>query len=483
MRTGQYLAESVLTPAKVNSASFGLRTILPADGLVDAAPLVASAVSIAGSLHNVVYVATENDTVYAYDADTFALLAQASMLAAGETPNTSQSCSQVAPKIGITATPVIDRSAGPNGTLFLIAMSQDSAGSLHHRLHALDLTTLADRIAPVTIAATAAGSGPNSTSGMLTLDPKQYKERGALLLSAGQLYTSWASNCDVAPYNGWIIAYSESTLAQTQVLNLTPNGSKGAIWNAGGVTADSTGVLYAVLGNGTFDTQQDYGNAAVKMTTSGSALAVADYFTPTNSVSESAADIDFGSGSPMVLPDQIDASGITRQLLFAAGKDGILFLLDRTNLGKFNASANQVYQQITGALSGGLYSAPAYFNGSLYVGGNGDALYAYTFNHATLPASPTSQSTQVFAYPGTSPAISANGTAGAIVWAVQSAPGASAVLHAFNPANLAVEYYNSAQAAGGRDSFGTGNKFITPVIANGEVFVGTTSGVAVFGLL
>jgi len=412
------------------------------------------------------------------------VLAQASMLATGETASTfaTGSCHQVFPKVGITATPVIDRSAGPNGTLFLIAMSQDASGNNFHRVHALDLITLVDRFTPVTIQATAAGSGGNSAGGVLTFDPKQYKERSALLLSGGQLYTSWASNCDIDPYNSWIMAFSESTLARTQVINLTPNGSRGAIWNAGGVLADSAGALYVLLGNGSYDANQDYGNAAVKLTTTGSALTVADYFTPTNTVAESASDLDFGSGSPMLLPDQTDASGIAHQLMFAAGKDGIAFLLDRTNLGKFNASVNQVYQQIPGALSGGLYSAPAYFNGSLYVSGNGTPLYAYTLSNAMLSSAPSSQSAQVYSYPGTSPAVSANGTTNGIVWTVQSATSAAAVLHAYNPTNLAVEYYNSTQMAA-RDGFGNGNKFITPVIANGKVFVDTPAGVAVFGLL
>jgi hypothetical protein len=485
MRTGQNLTETVLTPTNVNSTSFGLLKTLAADGLVDATPLVASAVTIGTTAHTVIYVATENDTVYAYDADTFALLAQASMLASGESASTyaSPSCSQVTPKIGITATPVIDRSVGPNGTLFVVAMSEDASGHNYQRVHALDLTTLADRVAPVTIAATHAGTGANSTGGVLTFDPKQYKERSALVVSGGQLYTSWASNCDIDPYNSWIMAFSESTLAQTQILNLTPNGTRGAIWNTGGVLADSAGALYALLGNGTYDASQDYGNAAVKLTSTGSALTVADYFTPSNTVTESASDLDFGSGSPMLLPDQTDASGATRQLMFAAGKDGFIFLLDRTNLGKFSASGNQVYQQISGALSAGLFSAPAYFNGSLYVGGVNAPLYAYTLAGAMLPNSASSQSAQVFSRPGTSPSVSANGTTNGIVWAVQSAPGAAAVLHAYNPANLAVEYYNSTQAANGRDSFGNGNKFITPVIADGRVFVGTPAGVAVFGLL
>jgi hypothetical protein len=478
MRTGQNLTETVLTPSNVNSSSFGLQHMLAADGLVDATPLVVTNVPIGGTMHTVVYVATENDSVYAYDASSFALLAQVSLLASGESAAaTTGGCAQVTPMIGITATPAIDRSAGPNGTMFVVAMSQDAGGNTTHRLHALDLTTLADRMTPTVIQGTYPTSG-----GSLTFTPRQYKERGALLLNGGQIYTGWASNCDIAPYNSWVMAYSESTLAQTQVLNLTPNGTQGAIWNAGGVVADSSS-LYVLLGNGTFDGNQDYGNAAVRMTTNGSTLTVADYFTPYDTATESAGDIDFGSGSPVLLPPQTDASGNTHQLLFAAGKDTNAFLLDRTNLGKLSASVNQVYQEIVGALPGGVWSAPAYYNGTIYICAVGQPMLAYTLNHAQLPASPSSQTVATFQYPGTAPAISANGGMNGIVWTVMSAPNLPAVLHAYNPANLAVEYYNSAQAANGRDSFGSGNKYVTPVIANGEVFVATPAGVAVFGLL
>lgn len=482
LRTGQYLAETTLTPTSVNSTTFGLKTILPTDGLVDAAPLVVTNLSIGGTAHNVAYVVSENASVYAYDVSSLTLLKQVTLLGSGETAaSTTGGCTQVTPKIGITATPVIDRSVGANGTLFVVAMSQDASGTTVHRLHALDLTTLAEQSAsPVTIQATYPGSGTNASNGVQTFNPRQYKERSALLLSGGQIYTSWASNCDIPNYNAWIITYSETSLAQTQVINLTPNGADGAIWNAGGVLADTAGSLYALLGNGTYDSNQDYGNAAVRLTTTGAALTVADYFTPYNTVSESASDQDFGSGSPMLLPDQADATGGLHQLMFAQGKDGNAFLLDRTNMGKFNSSSNQVYQQV--ALSSGFFAAPAYYSGSLYVGTIGAPLQAFALQDAKMPASPSSQTAASFAYPGTAPAVSANGSNNGIIWALQSGGGSAAVLHAYNPANLAQEYYNSTQA-GSRDSFGNGNKFVTPVIADGRVLVGTPNGVAVFGLL
>jgi len=492
MRSGQTLTETTLTPANVNSASFGLVRLLSTDDPVDAAPLVASGLSVNGATHNVLYVATEHDSVYAFDADSGARLAQVSLLASGESPSDTRSCTQILPEIGITATPVIDRSAGPNGTLYVVAMSKDASGNYHQRLHALDLVSLADRLPAASITATYPGGGANGSNGVQSFDPKQYKERGALLLANGQIYTVWASHCDNEPYNGWIIAYNETSLAQSAVLDLTPNGTEAGIWNVAGLAADSAGALYALMANGTFDTTLnssglpnlgDYGNSAVKLAASAGSLGVVDYFTTDNTVAESDTDTDLGSGSPLVLPDQVDAMGATRHLLIGGGKDGNLLLLDRDSLGKFVAGSNPAYQLVSSALPGGLYSAAAYFNGSVYIANTGGTLKAFTLSLALLPATPNSQSGAIFDYPGTSPAISANGITNGIVWAVLSNTGAAAILHAYNPANLAQEYYNSAQATNGRDSFGNGEKYITPVIANGRVFVGTPSGVAVFGLL
>jgi hypothetical protein len=494
MRTGQNLTETILTPSNVTSASFGLLHLLAADGPVDAAPLLVSKLTIGGALHNVVYIATENDSIYAYDADTAALLKQVSLLGSGETPSDSRSCSQVTPTIGITSTPVIDRSAGPNGTMYVVAMSRDSGGTYFQRLHALDLTTLADRLTPVVIQASYPGSAYGA-GGQVTFVPEQYKERGALLLTQGQVFTVWASHCDAGAYNGWVIAYDEATLAQSAVLNLTPNGAQGGIWDIAGLALDSTGTLYTLVGNGSFDTtltgsglpgNQDYGNAAVKLSLSGATLAVTDYFTSWDTTAQSQGDVDLGSGSPLLIPDQVDSSGTTRHLMLAAGKDMALYLLDRDNMGKYNgnvASSDAIYQALPGALTHGVYSAPVYFHNSIYLAEVSGTLKQYAFSLARLPATPTSHSAATFGYPGTSPSISANGSSNAIVWAVESNAGSAAVLHAYNPANLAVEYYDSTQAAGSRDTFGNGNKFITPMVANGRVFVGTASGVAVFGLL
>ncbi len=370
----------------------------------------------------------------------------------------------------------------------------DGNGNYYQRLHALDLASLQDRLTPATIQSECREQPVRTAvNGVARAsDPAQYKERAALLLTHGQIITVWASHCDTDPYNGWIVAYSESSLTQTAVLNITPNGYEGGMWDVAGVEVDNGGALYVSAGNGTFDTtlnsaglpaQQDYGNSVLKLALNGNVLSASDYFTASDTVFLSDDDLDLGSGSPLLLPDQVDASGRTRHLLVAAGKYGELYLLDRDNLGHFNGSADQAYQELDNALPGGLYSSIAYFNGSVYVADVGGALKAYALSQAMLSGAPTSQTGITFSYPGSAPAISANGTGNAILWALQSDPTEPAVLHAYNPTDLTQEYYNSNQAANGRDSFGNGNKFITPVVADGKVFVAAPTGVAVFGLL
>jgi hypothetical protein len=489
-RTGQALNEDILSPANVSTSHFGLLWVLPTVGLVDAQPLYAAGVSIPGQgVHNVLFVATEHDVVYAFDADSTNLLWQASMVGPGETPSDDRGCSQVTPEIGITATPVIDRQFGPHGTIFVVAMSTVGSSNYFQRLHALDLATGADRLPPVTIAATYPGTGDNSSGGSVIFDPSQYKERTGLLLLNGVIYTAWASHCDFTPYTGWIMGYNEQTLAQTAVLNVIPNGSEGAIWMAGdGLAADASNDIYFLDANGTFDTtldsdgcptNGDYGNAFIKLSTASNTLAVADYFNMSNTVAESDADTDLGSGGELVLPNMLDAQGNTRQLAVGAGKDQTIYLVDRTNMGKFNPTTNAIYQQVNGALAGGVFSSPAYFNGTLFYGAVGDHIKAFPFQNALLePIS--SQSSSTFSYPGVTPGVSANGTSNGIVWA--TANSSPVVLHAYNAANLGIELYNSNQA-GSRDQFGTGNKFITPTVASARVYVGATSNVGVFGLL
>lgn len=491
-RDGQINTEAILSPANVNATNFGLLANVIVDGKVDAQPLYVSALSVAGQgRHNVLFIATEHDSVYAADADSGAILWQKSLLGAGETTSDPRNCDQVTPEIGITATPAIDRTVGPNGTIYLVAMSKDASGNYYQRIHALDLSSGAEVLSgPVTVHATYPGTGDGSSGGVVTFAPGQYKERPGLLVQNGTLYTSWGSHCDIRPYGGWMMAYNQNTLAQTAVIDLVPNGSDGAPWNAGaGPAADAAGNIYVSLGNGTFDLIEnaqgfpsagDYGNSLMKL--SGSSLAPLDYWTMYNSNAESSVDTDLGSGGLMLLPDMPDATGTTRQLAVAAGKDHNIYVVDRNNMGKFNATSNAtIYQELPNSLAGGEWSSPAFWDEHVYYGSVGRNLMSFNVSAAKLQAAPTQTTSTSFAYPGTTPSVSSYSTANAIVWATENT--SPAVLHAYDATNLATEFYNSNQAANGRDHFGTGNKFIAPTIANGKVYVGTTNSVGIFGFI
>jgi hypothetical protein len=489
-RTGQNTTETMLTQANVNMTTFGLLRNLAVDGLVDAEPLYLSQLSVAGAVHNVVFIVTEHDSVYAFDSDSGAQLWKVSLLGSGETTSDDRGCGQVTPEIGITSTPVIDRNAGAHGILYAVAMSKNGS-TYFQRLHALDITTGAElEGGPVTVQATYPGTGDNSSGGQVAFDPGQYKERAALLLLNGVIYTSWASHCDFSPYTAWIMGYNQRTLAQTSVLNLTPNGSEGSIWQSGGgLAADAQGNIYALIANGKFDTaldvngfpnQQDYGNGFVKVSTTGGNLKVADYFNMSNTVNESGGDVDLGSGGPMVLPDLSYGTVDRLNLAVGAGKDGNLYVVNRNNMGKWNANSNNVYQELPGALPNGVFGAPAYFNNAVYYCDVNSTLKSFSIAGGKLSTTPV-QTGASFTYPGLLPSVSTNGTSNGIVWGIENT--GNAVLHAFAANNLTQELYNSDQASNGRDHFGSGNKFITPMIADGKVFAATTNSVAVFGLL
>jgi hypothetical protein len=495
-RDGLNNQETILTQANVNSTTFGKIGMDTVDGKVDAEPLFLANLSIAGTIHNVLFVASEHGSVYAFDADTNAQLWKTSVIPTGETTSDDHGCSQITTEIGITSTPVIDRKQGTNGTLFTVGMSKDSAGKYHQRVHALDITTGTEIGTPTEVAASVPGTGDNSSGGNIVFDPSQYAERAALTLLNGNVYTAWTSHCDRGLYTGWLIAYSESSLQQTQVIDLVPNGHEGSIWMSGsGPAIDSAGNLYLFDANGTFDatldpnnnpSNHDYGNAMIRLTANGT-LAVADYFNTYNTVSESSQDLDLGSGGVVLLPDMTDASGKVQHLIVGAGKDKNIYIANRDNLGKFNPITTpmdgNIYQKITGQLAGLNYTTPAVFNNTLYIASDGDTLKAFPFTNAKLATTPSSTSTATFAHPGSTPAVSANGTQNGIVWAVESALTKPGVLHAYDPTNLQHEFYNSNQATGSRDAFGNGNKFITPLVVNGKVYIGTQTGVAVFGLL
>lgn len=488
-RSGVNSTETALTTSNVNSTTFGKVGEFAVDGQIDGQALFLSQLAIPGQGNkNVLYVATENDSVYAIDAQSISgssatILWKTSVLPAGELPADSASlpCGNINLN-GITATPVIDRA---RNAIYVEAMSKDSAGNIHHRLHALDLTNGSELFGgPATITATYPGTGGNSSGGVVTFDPKVQHERAALLESGGVIYTAWSGLWgDCGPYSAWVIGYDAGTLKQTRAIDLVPNNSGAGMWmGGGGPAADASGNVYVISGNGFGDTpgtNSSYGNSFVRLATS-SGLKVGDYFTPFNTNSEDAADADFGSAGPLLLPDMVDASGTTRHLAVGAGKDGNLYVLNRDNLGKFNSTTNSVYQEFT-LSSGENHSSPIFFNNTVYVGPTNNSLKAFAVSKALLATSPSSQTAHQFGGNGTVASISANGNTQGIVWALDWGAG---VLFAYDATDLTKELYDSNQAAGNRDHFSAvGGHFITPMVANGRVYIGTSSTVAVFGLL
>ena len=503
-RSGVDSSETILMPTDVNSSTFGKVGFDAVDGKVDAQPLYVAGVSIPGKgTQNVLYVATENDSVYAFDADTGAKLWQVSMLGPGEVPSDPVHGNQVTPEIGITATPVIDLNTD---TMYVVAMSKLVSGTSTtyiQRIHALDITSGADKVAPKSIdqSITYPGSGPGGNGTDVIFNPMQYKERDALLLVNGVVYTSWASHSDVAPYTGWVIGFNANNLSLASVLNIDPNGaptssllsdgSGNSFWNSGGgPAADAAGNIYNLSANGPFDpalnpagfpANGDYGDSFLKFTPTPGGLTVSDYFTVYNQQNYANDDEDIGS-SGLTLVDVTDSSGTSHQLMIGSGKDGNIYVVDTNNMGKFNPTLNNIYQVLPGAVVGGEFGSPVAFNGQVYFGGVGATLCAFQFVNGKLQATPASQSSNTFGYPGTTPSISSNGNANGIVWAIDDG-NSTAVLYAYDATNLSTMLYNSNQAPNGRDSVGPSNKFITPTIANGKVYVATADGVAVFGLL
>lgn len=488
-RSGVNSTETVLTPSNVNAATFGKMGEFAVDGQIDGQSLFLSQLVIPGKgAKDVLYVATENDSVYAVDSQSISgssatILWQTTVLPQGESPADSASlpCGNINPN-GITATPVIDRA---RNAIYVEAMSKDSTGNIFHRLHALDLTNGKELFGgPTTITATYPGRGGNSNGSIVTFDPRVQHDRAALLESNGIIYTAWSGLWgDCGPYSAWVIAFDAGTLKQTTVIDLVPNNSGAGMWmGGGGPAADASGNVYVVSGNGFGDTpgvNSSYGNSFVRLSTSGG-LKVGDYFTPFNTHAEDSADQDFGSAGPLLLPDLVDASGITRHLAVAAGKDGNLYVLNRDNLGQFNSTKNNVYQEFTLSSSEN-HSSPVFFNNTVYLCPENNPLKALPVSNALLATTPSSQSVHQFGSNGAVLSVSANGNSGGIVWALDWGTG---ILFAFDASDLTKELYDSNQAANNRDHFSSvGGHFITPMVANGRVYLGTKTSVAVFGLL
>ena len=494
-RTGANLKEIILTPQNVNSSQFGKVFTFSVDGDIYAQPLYVPNLEIPGQgKHNVIFIATQHDSVYAFDADGRSTdpLWHVSFIdeAKGIRTVSAQDvhCPFIRPEVGITPTPVIDLHSG---TLYVLARTKerDAKGTWQYaqKLHALAITTGAEKFGgPAEIRAKVEGQKFLLFKGTVDFDPLRENPRAALLLVNGKVVLTWASSCDVGRYYGWIIAYDAHTLAQAGVVNISPNAGESGIWQGdAGPAADAEGNVYLISGNGEFTAASgglDYGDSVVKLGFTAKGFAVTDYFTPSNQEKLNATDGDFGSGAPILLPDQ---SGPHPHLLLAAGKAGLLYELDRDNLGRFRKEDDSHAVQAVRAGIGS-FGAPAYWNGHVYYFLSGDVLRDYPLQDGRLPKEPARKSGTHFTDPGATPAISADGAKNGIVWVLSSktwdGPDRTAVLFAFEAENVEHELYNSLQNYS-RDHAGRALRFAIPTVANGRVYVGAKGEVDVYGLL
>ncbi len=507
-RDGTNTQEYALTTSTVTTTSFGKIFSCPVDGAVYTQPLWVPSLSVGGAFRNIIFVATQHDTVYAFDADLTPcsqlwhvnLLDAAHGGTSGETPvptgDVGSGFQDILPEIGVTGTPVVDLASG---TLYMVSKSEGPVGSFHQRLHALDLISGNEKFAgPITIAASVAGTGDGSVIGILNFDPQNEHQRGALTLVNGTIYIAWAAHEDHDPYHGWVIGYDAATLAQVAVFNADPNGSRSGIWMSGGAPAvDASGSLYLSTGNGTFDgnsgtpPNNDFGDTVMKIGTS-SGLALADWFTPFNQAFLDGQDADLGSSGVVILPDQTSGPA---HLLVAGGKEGRVYLLDRDVMGNYCATCTttdtDVLQSFLAAPA--IFGTPAFWQNKLYLGGTADALSLFAFDATTgnFNTVASSQSATSFQFPGPTPSLSAQGASGGVLWAIDSSrygvPSAfgtgPAILHAYDAANLSSELWNSSLAANNRDTAGNAVKFTVPTVANGKAYIGTRTEIDVYGLL
>ncbi|HJT55147.1 MAG TPA: hypothetical protein VJ761_01530 [Ktedonobacteraceae bacterium] len=488
-RTGQNPNETILNTGNVNKNTFGHKLSYPVDGQVYAQPLYVPNVNVNGGTHNIVIVATENDSVYAFDADQNLQLWHASFINPPgiiPIPSGDTGCGDLSPKIGITSTPVID----PNTNILYVLAATKENGQYFQRLHAVDITTGNEVSQPATIKAKVRGHGDGSQNGHVSFDPLREGQRSGLLLLNGVVYIAWASHCDNGPYHGWVMGYNAATLQQVAVYNDSPNGSEDGIWQSGGgLAADSSGNVYFMSGNGTFDLRgggKDAGDSFVKLSTQ-NGLSVSDYFAPFNQLCLEQEDGDLGSGAPLLLPSVNE--------VISAGKEGRIYVVSRDSMGGYHSVKNpcskqnrtdldRILQEFGPGTIGGLFSTPAYWNGSngeyVYFGGVNDAVRAYKLTNGLLSNSPTSRTPESFGFTGGNPVISSNGnTSGTgILWTLDP----NAILHAYDATNLGTELYNTNQNPG-RDKLPSYVKFTLPVVANGEVFVGTQGSLEIYGLL
>ena len=510
-RTGANTFETQLTTSNVNTATFGKVFSCNVDSFIYGQPLFMPKVNIAGGTHNVVFVATENNSIYAFDADgksctplwhTFIDLP---VPCTTNSPVTGSNCNLVfnTPGVGITSTMFIDPTQGPHGVIYVEARTAPAGiAQLFHGLHKLDVTTgkeMSD--GPSVINATIAGNGCDSVSGMINFNSAAQNNRSALLYANGVIYVAFGSINDVpacpnGAYHGWILGYNAFNIKQqVSVFNTSRNkstngsgfGGLGAIWG-GALAASSSNLIFAVTGNGPFDaTVGDWGNSYLKLQPSGATLKVLDYFAPRQIFNND--DQDLGTNTGII----IDHSGTLPHELIGGDKNGMLYVVNRDAMGKFNNSSDQIVQELPNAVGVHVstsvtcgpsgendcnYSTPVYWNGHIYVSGVNDHLKEFTLSNGTL-SGPSSMAPQAFGYPGATATVSANGNSNGIVWVVEPA---NAVLHAYSATNLTNELYNTTQNST-RDALGSNVKFAPVTVVNGRVYVGTKTRLVGYGLL
>jgi hypothetical protein len=502
-RTGANLSETTLTPDNVNPNTFGKLFSYTVDGDVYAQPLYVSGLNISGQgVHNAVFVATEHNSVYCFDADSntggnAGVLWQVNLGPSAPCPVNGFQFRAITGEVGITGTPVIDPGSQ---TLYVDAFTEEGTNFIH-RIHALNIADGSERpFSPVVVAASVHGNGAGSKNGVLPFQARQELQRCALTLAGGVLYVCYAGYTDMSntdPFHGWVIGYNAGNLQllPKYVFNTTPNGNtdvfgsiagEGGIWmGGGGPAADSANNLYFSTGDGNFTAYTngtEYGDSVIKLSTGGG-LSVADYFTTFNQANDRVNDFDVGAGGVMLLPDQ---PGPYTHLMVTAGKAQHAYFMNRdmmtTDDGHFNAGGNSDNILQSMPLGGGSFDTPAYFNETIYYVASKDVIRSYAVSDGTLvPDLPNTAGSRKFGFPGATPSISANGDANGIVWAIQNAQ--PAVLVAYNAADLSTELYSSSQAPGQRDQLTAGVKFAVPTVANGKVYAGSQGALSVFGLL
>jgi hypothetical protein len=506
LRSGANINETTLNPSNVHVSTFGKLHSFLVDSLVYGQPLYVPNLQIAGGTHNVVFVITENNSVYAFDADYKVLTPlwhtrvgiPVPCSASQPVPGSNCNLVYLTSVIGITSTPVIDLTQGTRGAIYVEARTNpNNAGKYFHILHKFDLSTGKDMSgSPVVINGSVHGTGKDNVNGIVTFNQRSENDRGALLLANGIVYVPFASINDAPIFHGWIFGYDATTMTRRYVFNTTPNnstnhggdGEQGGIWN-GTITADANNVLFTTTGNGTWDnTVGDWGNTYLKLKPGTSKLQVADFFTPA-ALAFDTQDTDLGTSAAILLPNQ---TGTYPHVMVGGDKNGTVYVVNRDNMGKYHSSGDQILQEIPGAVGVHVHNAgdcndthndcnygtPAYWNGNVYFSGVNDNVEAFAIANGQL-SGPKSKSPTTYGFPGATPAVSANGTTNGIVWVVQPI---ISILHAYDATNLANELYNSTQASGGRDALGSNTKFAPPTVVNGKVFVGTKNAVVVYGL-